>query len=201
MKKILTLPAGNPVEFRWTNRKGVKKRFLIPGSLWVTIVTMLLMALTFAYAKTLTWQIGVGVTLMLLIHELGHLYAAKKCGYLASVPIFIPYLGAAVICPQILRSRNEAYVGYYGPLFAAIASINLLLFTILWPGHHHDVALVNQASLSVNVFNMIPLRFLDGGRILAKNASPRRHHADWVRCYVILTVGQIALWVIQAFYY
>ena len=47
-----------------------------------------------AYAIIFPVQFAVGLVVMLLIHEIGHVIAAKHKGLPVSAPLFIPFLGA-----------------------------------------------------------------------------------------------------------
>src|SRR6185503_15918781 len=48
------------------------------------------------YALIWGWKFGVGVVLLILVHELGHYVEAKRLGLDPQLPVFIPFLGAYV---------------------------------------------------------------------------------------------------------
>ena len=48
------------------------------------------------YALIWGWQFGVGFVLLIFVHELGHFVEARRRGFNAAWPVFIPFLGAYV---------------------------------------------------------------------------------------------------------
>ena len=47
------------------------------------------------YSMAFGWQFAVGFILLLFVHEMGHLIAARMVGLKVSLPVFIPFFGAA----------------------------------------------------------------------------------------------------------
>jgi Zn-dependent protease len=118
-----------------------------------------------AYGLTMGWWFGIGVVAMLFIHEMGHVVALHRKGLPASVPIFIPFLGAAIFTPKMEDRDTEAYVGYGGPFIGSIAAILCFLLWVV-TGRNSDLLLVvSYLGVWINLFNMIPINPLDGGRI------------------------------------
>lgn len=116
---------------------------------------------------------AVGLVLMIFIHELGHGVAMKRAGIESGWPIFIPFLGAMIAMkgrPE--HPRVEADIAYGGPLAgtgAALACAGLGLWL-----HSPFFLALAYTGFFLNLFNMTPLGFLDGGRIarvLSKKAS------------------------------
>jgi len=60
----------------------------------LTIASMLLSMAVYSFI--FGWVVSVGFTLALLVHELGHYYAAKRVNISTSVPVFIPFVGALI---------------------------------------------------------------------------------------------------------
>src|SRR5919106_4956340 len=48
------------------------------------------------YALIWGWRFAVGFVLLILVHELGHFVEARRRGFNAALPVFIPFLGAYV---------------------------------------------------------------------------------------------------------
>jgi len=83
--------------------------------------TMLLAA--WLYAGMYGWRFGVGLVLLTLIHECGHVAAARWLGLPVSAPVFIPFFGAYVKLRHLPRSSWENFlVSVGGPLLGAVAS-------------------------------------------------------------------------------
>jgi Zn-dependent protease len=122
----------------------------------------------FAYAFWLGPWFSIGFVLMLLIHEMGHVIALRLRGYPTSTPVFIPFLGAAVFAPKFNDRDDEAYVGFGGPLLGSIAAVALFGVWFRMPEETpaaHLVLLISYAAVFLNLFNMIPISPLDGGRV------------------------------------
>jgi|SRR3989344_7938443 len=122
----------------------------------------------FAYAFLLGPWFGIGLVVLLLIHEMGHVIALRLRGYESSTPVFIPFLGAAIFAPKFTDRDNEAFVGYGGPLLGSIGAVALFAVWFFLPTDSVAAQLVLITSyfgVYLNLFNMIPISPLDGGRI------------------------------------
>ncbi|HEX8523857.1 MAG TPA: site-2 protease family protein [Tepidisphaeraceae bacterium] len=107
-----------------------------------------------------------GFVLLILVHEMGHVFAMRFYGLRASPPIFIPFLGALINLRE--RPRNaleEAVVGIGGPFLGTVGSMLCYLW-YLKSGHLILLPLAYFGFL-LNFFNMLPVPPLDGGRITA----------------------------------
>src|SRR5256885_4464790 len=70
--------------------------------LWFTIASTGVTALI--YAQLFGWAFGVGIVLLILIHESGHVVVARVIGLPVTLPVMIPFLGAFVSMKQQPRS-------------------------------------------------------------------------------------------------
>ncbi|OGG58630.1 hypothetical protein A2765_02815 [Candidatus Kaiserbacteria bacterium RIFCSPHIGHO2_01_FULL_56_24] len=132
----------------------------------ITFASMALSA--FAYAFWLGPWFAIGLIAMLFIHEMGHVLALRFKGYAAPVMVFIPFLGAAIFAPKFQDRDNEAYVGYGGPLLGSIGAVMLFGVWFFLPADSvaaHLVLITSYAAVFLNLFNMMPVSPLDGGRI------------------------------------
>lgn len=131
---------------------------------FLTFGTMALSILVYAFAFG-SWVFAAGFVVMLFIHEMGHVFVLKKRGYDASSPVFIPMLGAAIFTPSLNTASDEASVGYGGPLLGSSAAIAAFLLWWAMPSHPVMLLLIAHTAFFLNLFNLIPIRPLDGGRI------------------------------------
>src|SRR4051812_24069594 len=107
---------------------------------------------------------GVGFVALLLIHELGHGYAIKRAGLQSGWPVFIPMFGALISLKEMPKSRAmEAEIAYGGPLWGTAASL-VCAALYLVTGARLLLSLAYTGFL-LNLFNLIPVRPLDGGRV------------------------------------
>jgi Zn-dependent protease len=131
--------------------------------------TMLISLAVYAYA--FGWKFAVGLTGLLLVHELGHLVAARVVGLRSSTPVFVPFLGAVIRLRQPPTSaKMEANVAVGGPAAGTLSALVCLVF-FLWTDSTLMLVLAYTACL-INLFNLIPCAPLDGGKIVAA-ISPR----------------------------
>ena len=113
-----------------------------------------------------------GFVALIFVHEMGHLIAARFEGVHATVPFFIPFMGAAIFLRSNPRdARSEAIIGIGGPITGTIGAL-VMFGAAQTLGAAGDPLLgLLFARLAfygffINLFNMIPLSPLDGGRIL-----------------------------------
>lgn len=109
------------------------------------------------------WQFALGLVLSIYVHEMGHVAAIKRLGMKASMPMFIPGLGAFIRLQQRIEDpRQDARVGLAGPIWglgAALASWGLALATGM-----QIFAAIAKVGAWINLFNLLPVWQLDGSR-------------------------------------
>jgi len=152
------------------------------GTLWT-------MLLSFGvYWTAWGWQFALGLVLSIYVHEMGHVAALHRYGIPATAPMFIPGFGALVRLKQNPATPDEdATVGLAGPLWglgAACATYALFLLT----GNPFFAALTDVGAF-INLFNLMPLGPLDGGRGFRALARPQR----WLVFLVLL-----AAWLVTS---
>lgn len=125
----------------------------------------------FAYSFIFGWRYAVGFVLLIFVHEMGHYLAAKKRNLNVGVPTFIPFVGAWIqLKEQPMDAETEAFVGIAGPMLGSAGAFVCYLIAID-SGSHLMLALA-YAGFVLNLFNLIPVSPLDGGRIVSV-ISPR----------------------------
>ncbi|AFS71740.1 site-2 protease family protein [Exiguobacterium antarcticum] len=118
------------------------------------------------YAQIFGVWFGVGLLYLLFIHEMGHLAAAKRLGFKTGPAIFIPFMGAVIGIKDTFRTpKQEAILAYGGPLAGLLSLIPLLIGYAL-TGNEFWLVIFHLGAL-LNLFNLLPVSPLDGGRILA----------------------------------
>jgi Zn-dependent protease len=118
------------------------------------------------YALLWGWSFAVGFVLLLLVHEMGHVWQARREGLEASAPLFIPFLGA-VVWGRILEGNAlaEARVGLAGPV---LGSIGAAVCWAIGAGIDSDFwRALAFIGFFLNLFNLAPVTPLDGGRAVA----------------------------------
>jgi len=126
-----------------------------------------------AYAWIWGWPFAVGFVLLIFVHELGHVLELRRQGVPATAPLFIPFLGAVVGMKQLPDDAwKEARVALAGPILGSIGA------AVVWvAGEATGSGLLLALAFVgffLNLFNLIPITPLDGGR-----AAAALHPAFW----------------------
>jgi Zn-dependent protease len=140
-----------------------------------------------AYALLGGWWFGVGLVGLIFVHEMGHVLALKRQGIPASAPLFIPFMGAVIGMKKLpANAWREAEVALAGPLLGSLGAAGV------WAagGYYHSRFLTALAFVGffLNLFNLIPVVPLDGGRAVAA-----LHPAIWL----LGLAGLVVLAVVQ----
>lgn len=104
---------------------------------------------------------------IVLVHELGHVFAAKGFGWTVREVKLLPFGGVAEVEDGSgLPAREEALVAIAGPLQNAwmAGAAWVLGQTGLW--HLDWAAYVCQANIMIGLFNLLPILPLDGGKLM-----------------------------------
>jgi Zn-dependent protease len=122
-----------------------------------------------AYATIWGYQFAAGFVILLLVHEMGHVIALRREGIRASAPMFIPFLGAVISARSLGdNAAAEARVGLAGPVLGTIGSAVCL---VIWHATGHDYwRALAFTGFFLNLFNLLPVVPLDGGRAMAAMA-------------------------------
>ena len=119
-----------------------------------------------AYALLWGWPFAAGFVALLFVHELGHVIALRREGIKASAPMFIPFLGALISARSLGDDAGaEARVGLAGPVLGSIAALVPLA---IWLGGGGEIWRgLAYVGFLLNLFNLLPVLPLDGGRAMA----------------------------------
>ena len=122
-------------------------------------------------AYTLIWgfPFALGFVVLLLVHELGHVIQLRREGIKASWPMFIPFMGAVISARSLGDSAlAEARVGLAGPILGSIGSAACIF---VWHATGNDIwRALAFTGFFLNLFNLLPVVPLDGGRAMAAMA-------------------------------
>lgn len=119
---------------------------------------------TFTYAWIYGWRYAVGFVGLIFCHEMGHFLTARQRGLDVGAPTFIPFVGAWIqLKDQPHDAETEAYIGIAGPMVGTAAAF---ICYILADGQRGMMMALAYAGFMLNLFNLIPVTPLDGGRVL-----------------------------------
>ena len=139
------------------------------GKLLTTGGTMLISLVVYGFL--FGWRYAAGFIGLLFVHEMGHYIAARHKGLAVGTPTFIPFVGAWIELKELPHdAQTEAFVGLAGPLLGTLGATLVYLaarsYQLDW------LLAVAYSGFFLNLFNLIPVSPLDGGRITAV-LSPR----------------------------
>ena len=117
------------------------------------------------YALIWGWSFAIGFVLLILVHEAGHYVEARRQGLSPSLPVFVPFLGAYVaIRDAPFDPWRNGLVSLAGPLAGGAGALGVLA-----AGEALDsrfLLALAYVGFLLNLFNLIPIGFLDGGLVL-----------------------------------
>jgi Zn-dependent protease len=158
--------------------------FLLKLKVFTTGISMLVSVAAYAWIWGLPFAIG--FVLLIFVHELGHVVELRRQGVPASAPLFIPFLGAVIGMKELPDDAwKEARVALAGPILGSVGA------AVCWAA---GVALDSDLLVGLafvgfflNLFNLIPITPLDGGRAVAA-----LHPAIWF-VGLLLMVGLVVV--------
>ena len=144
--------------------------FLLKGKFFLSLLKLKFL-LSFATFAGIYWALygawfGVGLAVLILVHELGHFVEVRRRGLSADLPMFIPGFGAYVRWTAVgVTPETRALVSLAGPLAGALGA---LFCVLLWLDTRQGLW-IGLASFSafINLMNLIPVWSLDGGQAIA----------------------------------
>jgi Zn-dependent protease len=145
--------------------KGKAVLLLLPKLKLLTTSGSMLVSIG-AYSLIWGWKFAVGFVVLLFVHEMGHVIQLRREGIEASAPVFIPFLGALVWAKSLGgNALAEARVGLAGPILGSIGAAALIPIADA-SGNELWRALA-FTGFFLNLFNLLPVVPLDGGRAMA----------------------------------
>jgi len=149
----------------------------------------------FFYTLFFGWEFAIGVVLLILVHETGHVLVSRQQGIAMSLPVFLGPFGAFTRMHQQPRdARQEAIIAIGGPVFGAAGAFAVFVWALAVPAGHFHFLLLALAYFGffMNLFNLIPMSPLDGGRVA--NAISK-----WMNVVGIAIMAVVAFWLSNPF--
>jgi Zn-dependent protease len=159
------------------------------GKLGPTLISMVIAL--FFYTLFFGPAFALGFVLLILVHEMGHVVVSRIEGVPMSLPVFLGPFGAFTQMKRAPRdARQEAVIAIGGPVFGTAASFACFVWAQAFPpGNTHLLLLaLAYAGCFINLFNLIPMSPLDGGRV-ANAISP------WMNVVGLVIMGAVVLFL------
>lgn len=160
-----------------------KGKLLLLGLSKSTTLLSMLLSLG-VYWSLWGWPFALGLVLSIYVHEMGHVAAMRRFGIPASAPMFIPGLGAVVrmdAYPQ--TAREDARIGLAGPVWGLGCAV--VVAGVHYATGNPMLAAIASVGAWINLFNLVPIWQLDGGRGLRALSKPGR----WMLLALIVACG------------
>ncbi len=117
------------------------------------------------YTFLFTWKFALLVMLGIGLHEMGHVWAMRRCGMQTKGFYFIPFIGGAAVADDAFKSgKDEIFIALMGPLVGLLTTIPPLI--AFWITGSPIWAAAASWLAVVNLFNLFPINPLDGGRFI-----------------------------------
>jgi Zn-dependent protease len=139
-----------------------------------------------AYALLYGWKFAVGLVALIAVHELGHVFALRRRGVASGLPLFLPFIGAFVSMKEMPKSVYvEAETALAGPAIGALGALAVAAAAdMTGSGLLHALAFTG---FLLNLFNLLPVLPLDGGR-----AAAALNPVVWWICLGVVLVWEVA---------
>ncbi len=126
------------------------------------------------------WWFGIGLVVLLFVHEMGHVLEARHQGLPVSAPLFIPFMGALITMKQMPHNAwREAKLAIAGPLLGSAGALAIYILGVAYDSR--SLKALAFLGFFLNLFNLLPVIPLDGGRI-----SAALHPALWFAGFLAL---------------
>lgn len=158
-----------------------------------TLISMVVAV--FFYTLFFGWEFAIGVVLLILVHESGHVIVSRSQGVPMSLPVFLGPFGAFTRSGKpFTDARQEAVIAIGGPVFGTAAALLCFVWALALPPTHFHFLLLALAYFGcfLNLFNLIPLSPLDGGRVA--NAI-----SIWMNVVGLAIMLVVAFWLSNPF--
>jgi Zn-dependent protease len=107
---------------------------------------------------------ALALTATLVFHEYGHLRAMRSFGIKTKGMYLIPFVGGIAVGENAKTHWQDVYIAMMGPVFGL--AMTIAFYAAYLATSNHFAGLVASISALVNVFNLLPIHPLDGGRVV-----------------------------------
>lgn len=159
----------------------------------VQVVKVALLAASVAvYSVMFTVEFAFALIAVLVFHEYGHLRAMKKCGLPTKGMYLIPFVGGLAVGDMPKTRWQDVYISMMGPVFGLIMTVAFYIVYLLTKSHF--AGLVASTSALLNLFNLIPVHPLDGGRVVKSLVFSGRNYLALVALLIISACCFVFAW-------
>lgn len=140
----------------------VKSKFELNPAFFIILIWLFVACGTF---------VAINYFFAILLHELGHFFVAKLCGYKLSKFSLSPYGVGLSYYGVNIEERDEIFIALAGPLFNFLSSFFMTALWWIFPSTYFWTYGFVETSLIIALSNLLPAYPLDGGRIFVSLSS------------------------------
>jgi Zn-dependent protease len=159
----------------------------------LNVIKVALLASSVAvYSVMFTFEFALALIAVLVFHEYGHLRAMKKFGIPTKGMYLIPFVGGLAVGDKPKTQWQDVYISMMGPVFGLIMTLVFYIAYLITKSHF--AGLVASTSALLNLFNLIPVYPLDGGRVVKALVFSGRNYLALVALLVISALCFVGAW-------
>lgn len=159
----------------------------------VQVVKVALLAASVAvYSVMFTVEFAFALIGVLVFHEYGHLRAMKKFGIPTKGMYLIPFVGGLAVGDMPKSRWQDVYISMMGPVFGLFMTVAFYIVYLVTESHF--AGLVASTSALLNLFNLIPVYPLDGGRVVKSLVFSGRNYLALVALLAISAACFVLAW-------
>ncbi len=152
----------------------------------------LLAASVAVYSVMFTVEFALALIGVLVFHEYGHLRAMKQCGLPTKGMYLIPFVGGLAVGDMPKSRWQDVYISMMGPVYGLLMTVAFYIVYLITESHF--AGLVASTSALLNIFNLIPVHPLDGGRVVKSLVFSGRNYLALVALLAISAVCFVVAW-------
>lgn len=152
----------------------------------------LLAASVAVYSVMFTVEFALALIGVLVFHEYGHLRAMKKCGLPTKGMYLIPFVGGLAVGDMPKSRWQDVYISMMGPVYGLLMTVAFYIVYLITESHF--AGLVASTSALLNIFNLIPVHPLDGGRVVKSLVFSGRNYLALVALLAISAACFVVAW-------
>lgn len=116
------------------------------------------------YSVIFSIEFALALIGILVFHEYGHLRAMKKFGIPTKGMYLIPFVGGLAVGDKPRSRWQDVYISLMGPIYGLAMTLVFYIGYLITDSHF--MGLVASLSALINLFNLLPIYPLDGGRVV-----------------------------------
>jgi len=150
------------------------------------------------YTFLVGWQAAIILTVGVGFHEYSHLFAAKRMGLPTKGFFLLPFIGGVALVSGKYKSfGQQAFVVLAGPMGGGLLALVTAVVYYLT-----DITALAAAATWMcwlNLFNLLPLSFMDGGQLMGTITYSINKTLGMVLYTLSTLVAIVALWFFSPF--